>query len=53
MNRNQKAALSMLEARVEDYKRFLPDWPALAQSFQLDLDKMRDELSAEDEHVNP
>ena len=52
MSPNQKASLSMLEARIEDYKKFLPDWPALAQSFQLDLDKLRAEL-VEGGHVKP
>jgi hypothetical protein len=30
-----------LERRVALYRRFLPDWPALIQSFQRDLDRAR------------
>jgi hypothetical protein len=33
-------SVSSLRARIADYKHFLPDWPALHQSFQRDLDAL-------------
>jgi hypothetical protein len=27
-------SLAMLEKRAESYRRFLPEWPALAQAFE-------------------
>jgi hypothetical protein len=32
---------SRLEDRIKDYRRFLPDWPALIQSFERDLEALR------------
>ena len=36
--------LSDLEARASDYRRFLPEWPALWKSFERDAQVMREQL---------
>lgn len=34
-----------LMCRIGDYRKMLPDWPALTQSLSLDLDKINAELA--------
>ena len=41
-----------LMCRIGDYRKMLPDWPALAQSLSLDLDKINAELERREPQVN-
>ena len=41
-----------LMCRIGDYRKMLPDWPALADSLTLDLDNINAELARRERQVN-